>query len=120
MLKTPLFKIMSLSHKNNAVNVSLKIYKRSEIFKGHFPGQPVVPGAAMLQVVKEVAEKAFDAPLRLIKADNIKFLSLVEPSTLLLQLTISYQLIDNDIKVVATLTAGEIVCMKLQGVFNKI
>lgn len=119
MLKEPLFKIISLNHNNNLVNAILEINQASEIFEGHFPDQPIVPGASMLQIVKDVLADALNSPLQLVKADNIKFLSLVEPSTNhQLQLDITYQLIENDIKITAGLTAGEVVCMKLQGVFQ--
>ncbi|MDB5030678.1 hypothetical protein [Mucilaginibacter sp.] len=119
MIKEPLFNIISLNHEENSVNTVLEIHQYNEIFQGHFPDHPVVPGACMLQIVKEVVTKALDKPLRLIKADNIKFLSLVEPGVNhLLQLDIAYQIIDNDIKINANLRAGEVVCMKLQGTFQ--
>jgi 3-hydroxyacyl-[acyl-carrier-protein] dehydratase len=117
MLKKPLFKILSLKHSDNAIDSVLEIDQLSDIFAGHFPDQPVVPGACMLQIVKEILADTLHKPLRLTKADNIKFLSLVDPSTQSLQLNITYQLANNDIKVLANLIAGEITCMKLQGTF---
>jgi len=120
MLKEPLFKISLLQHEENVINAILEIDELNEIFAGHFPDRPVVPGACMLQVVKEVLASALNKPLRLVKADNIKFLSLIEPSSQTLQLSIAYQLIDSDIKIAASLMAGEVVCMKLSGIFQKV
>jgi 3-hydroxyacyl-[acyl-carrier-protein] dehydratase len=118
MLKEPLFKILSLHHGEDTINVTLEIDQHHIIFEGHFPDQPVVPGASMLQLVKEVLEKALGAPLRLKKADNIKFLSLIEPGTnQQLQLHINYQVVESDIKINANLTAGDVICMKLRGIF---
>ncbi|MDB5004282.1 MAG: FabA-like domain protein [Mucilaginibacter sp.] len=119
MLKEPLFKILSLNNEGSAINAVLEIDEHNEIFAGHFPDHPVVPGACMLQIVKEVLASALNMPLRLVKADNIKFLSLVEPSTQTVQLSIAYQLIDSDIKIIANLMAGEVVCMKLSGTFQE-
>lgn len=117
MIKEPLFNIISIDHTESTINAVLAIDQSNEIFTGHFPDQPVVPGACMLQVVKGILEKSLAKSLRLIKADNIKFLSLVEPAANnQLQLNISYQFIDNDIKITANLFAGEVVCMKMQGV----
>lgn len=119
MTKKSLFKILSLEKEENLVNAVLEIDQLNDIFKGHFPDQPIVPGACMLQIVKEVLAGALNKSLRLIKADNIKFLSLIEPNTAkILYLNIAYQLIDNEIKVTANLLAGEVVCMKLQGIFK--
>ncbi|MDB5158844.1 MAG: hypothetical protein JWR50_3551 [Mucilaginibacter sp.] len=117
MLKEPIFRILSVSHEDNSVNAVLEIDQVNEIFNGHFPDQPVVPGACMLQMVKEVLADALRVSLRLVKADNIKFLSLIQPSARSLQLNIAYQLTDSDIKVNCTLSSGENICMKLQGMF---
>jgi 3-hydroxyacyl-[acyl-carrier-protein] dehydratase len=120
MLKQPIFEILATERQENTIHAVLEIDRHSEIFEGHFPGQPVVPGACMLQVVKEVLEKSLNTLVRLIKADNIKFLSLIEPQTAaVLQLDIIYQLTADEIGVNANLTAGKVVCMKLQGTFIK-
>lgn len=118
MSKESLFKILLLEKEENLINAALEIDELNDIFKGHFPNQPIVPGACMLQIVKEVLAVALNRPLRLIKADNIKFLSFIEPNTAkILYLNIAYQLTDKEIKITANLLAGEIVCMKLQGIF---
>lgn len=117
MLKKPLFKTLSLSHTEGQIDAQLQIDQQSEIFAGHFPDQPVVPGACMLQIVKEVLADTLKVNLVLARADNIKFLSLVEPTAGSLQLNIGYQLADSNIKVTASLLAGETACMKLQAMF---
>lgn len=119
MLKKPLFKILSLNHAVGQINAALQIDQQNEIFAGHFPDQPVVPGACMLQIVKEVLADTLKSDLVLARADNIKFLSLVEPSIALLQLSINYQQADDNLKVSASLMAGETACMKLQALFSE-
>jgi 3-hydroxyacyl-[acyl-carrier-protein] dehydratase len=118
MLKKPLFKIASLTQTDGQIDAELQIDQQNEIFAGHFPDHPVVPGACMLQVVKEILADTLKADISLLRADNIKFLSLVEPSTGSLQLNITYQQVDNGLKVNASLLAGETACMKLQGFFG--
>lgn len=49
------------------------------IFEGHFPGQAVVPGVCMLQIIKEMAELALEQKLRLSKASQIKYLQVWQP-----------------------------------------
>ncbi len=118
MLKEPLFTISSVHQQENTVHVVLDIDKTNTIFDGHFPAQPVVPGACMVQIVKEVLAKVLNTAVRLTKAENIKFLSLVEPANnQLLLLDMTYELIGDEIKVTVNLIAHEVVCMKFQGVF---
>jgi 3-hydroxyacyl-[acyl-carrier-protein] dehydratase len=116
-----IFNILQIQHLEGSITASLNINPNSKILKGHFPGQPVVPGACMLQVVKEVLESALNDTLRLKKADHLKFMSLIEPgNNQTVQLEITYREIEEgDIFATAKLFAGEIVCFKLQGTFIK-
>ena len=115
----PVFKILSAEHSESTIVTVLAVDADSDILKGHFPEQPVVPGACMLQTVKEILEDTFSASFRLIKADNIKFLNMITPDSTDLIMRISYQLLDNDIKVVAELTGETTVFMKLQASFKR-
>src|ERR1700712_3201898 len=63
------------------IRAVLKINPEHAIFKGHFPGQPVVPGVCMLQIVKELVEKAVGTPTRLHNGHDLKFLSVIDPRT---------------------------------------
>lgn len=114
----PVFKILSADHSENSIIARLKVDAGSDIFNGHFPAQPVVPGACMLQTVKEILEDAFKTSLRMVKADNIKFLNRVTPDTLDLILKISYTSMDGELKIAADLSSGEQLFMKLQAVFS--
>ena len=51
------------------------------VFKGHFPGQPVVPGVCMMYIVKDLLEQEFAAPILLQTASQVKFLQLITPET---------------------------------------
>jgi 3-hydroxyacyl-[acyl-carrier-protein] dehydratase len=62
-----------------SVRATLTINAAHRIFEGHFPGQPVVPGVCMMQMVKEVLEGAIRQPLQLRHADHAKFLTPIDP-----------------------------------------
>lgn len=117
MIKS-VFKIISVEHSESLVQVLMQVNANSDIFKGHFPDQPVVPGACMLQIVKDVLADTLKLKLQLLKADNIKFLNLVTPGLDLLQLNIDYQHINEQLKIGANLMIGETVCMKFSGTFS--
>ena len=115
----PVFKILSTENTENSIVVLLQVDAGSDIFKGHFPEQPVVPGACMLQTVKEILEDNFKTPLRMVKADNIKFLNMITPDTSDLTMTINYQSPDDEIKISAELVSEATVFMKLQATFTE-
>lgn len=116
-----LFSIKNITHEDGAITAQLGINKNSDILKGHFPGQPVVPGACMLQIVKEVLETALTYPVRLKKADHLKFMTMIDPvNTQKVQLDITYKYAESDIHVTAKLSNDEVVYFKLQGSVVKI
>jgi 3-hydroxyacyl-[acyl-carrier-protein] dehydratase len=117
-----LFKISKVEHSDNVIIAVLDINKGCDIFKGHFPGHPVVPGACMLQIVKEVLEDALGIVLRLKKADHLKFINMIDPGIRpSVDLDIAYKTVENgDIKITAKLTSGETVNFKFQGAFIKL
>ena len=118
MLKDQLYSVISITNSEGNISAGLQLNKGDEIFKGHFPNQPVLPGACMLQILKEVLEIATSKKIRLKKADQIKFLSIVDPGANdILQLNINYSLNENEIMVNATMSNANGTCFKLKGNF---
>lgn len=114
-----LLSIDKLEHQGDSIQAAISINKNNEILKGHFPGRPVVPGACMLQIVKEVLERALNNPFRLKKADHLKFISMIDPAnTGSVELDLAYKYIDEgSINVTAKLINGENICFKFVGAF---
>ncbi|MBV6405346.1 MAG: hypothetical protein IT228_11875 [Flavobacteriales bacterium] len=51
------------------------------ILQGHFPGRPVMPGVAMVQLAGALLSRGLGRPVHLRSSRVIKFLSPLEPST---------------------------------------
>ena len=118
MLKDHFYHITSIIHQENTITAALQLNGEHEILKGHFPGQPVVPGACMLQMVKEILGNVLGNNLRLKKADTLKFIAPIDPRvTDDLQLKIAYKALDTGLQVTAVMSANEVVCFKMQGLF---
>ncbi|HUZ58773.1 MAG TPA: hypothetical protein VMU83_08325 [Hanamia sp.] len=119
MLKDKLFKITFSDHQEFIIHATLELDKNNEIFKGHFPGHPVLPGVCMLQMIKEVLEKTLTKHLMLTKADQIKFLRLIDPGVEnSLQVAITYTPGEyNQIKVTASIIVLKEICFKFKGTF---
>jgi 3-hydroxyacyl-[acyl-carrier-protein] dehydratase len=114
-----LLRIDAITHEDGVISATISINPNSEILKGHFPGQPIVPGACMLQIIKEVLEGALNTSIRLKKADHLKFLSMIDPeNTRSVLLEVSYKFAgENTINVTGKLVNGETVGFKFQGSF---
>ncbi len=120
MLKDDFFTISSIQKKNNSFKTVLELNAIHKIFEGHFPGQPVVPGACMLQMVKEITEVILSKKIQLTKADNIKFLLLINPNEhRILQMDLTFNISEDGIaNVSANLSNGSSVCFKFTGSFQ--
>jgi len=119
VLNNDLFSINEITHEDGVIKALLDINAGSGILKGHFPGQPVVPGACMLQITKEILEKALKTSLRLKKADQLKFLAIIDPADVrTVELYISYKHHeDGNTTATAKLSNADTVYFKLQGSF---
>ena len=120
MLKDDFFTISSLQKENNSFKIMLELNAMHTIFEAHFPGHPVVPGACMLQMVKEVTEIILDKKVQLTKADNLKFLKLINPNEhKTLQMDLTFNISEDRIaRVSANLSTGSSVCFKFSGSFQ--
>ena len=119
MLSGDFFYITSLDQDDGKINAVLEINTIHKIFEGHFPGQPVVPGVCMMQMVKEVLEAALVKSTRLVSADSLKFLAIIDPTeNNSIHAEIRYAIAeDGKIKVGALLVNESVTYFKMNGVF---
>jgi 3-hydroxyacyl-[acyl-carrier-protein] dehydratase len=97
------------------VKAKIAINKKHRILEGHFPGLPVVPGVCMLQIVREIMEVNSGKELKLTAADNMKFLSVINPEeNNEVDVTITYSEEGGKFSVNATLFAGTVTFFKLK------
>jgi 3-hydroxyacyl-[acyl-carrier-protein] dehydratase len=68
-----------VSPDKDTAHVKIKLNKDHEIFKGHFPESPVVPGVCLIEIIKEILSEILKVDLTMKKASNIKFKNLVNP-----------------------------------------
>ncbi|HRP55254.1 hypothetical protein [Agriterribacter sp.] len=119
ILKDDFYTVASLTADNGMVEASLQLNPAHPVFEGHFPGQPVVPGVCMMQMIKEILETVTEENLMLKQSDHIKFLSVINPvEAKPVQASVQFSEKENDeLHVVASLRCEERICFKLKGVF---
>jgi 3-hydroxyacyl-[acyl-carrier-protein] dehydratase len=79
MLEGDFFHSRDVTVDGHSLSGTVVFNPEHRIFAGHFPGQPVVPGVCMLQILKEYLEKMLAAKLILQKASQVKYLALIDP-----------------------------------------
>ena len=120
MLQGDFFTIGNIEITGFNIKATLVINASHKIFNGHFPGQPVVPGVCMLQMVKEIMEQVTEKKTDLIKSSEIKFLAVIDPSqNNNISASLKYTIDDNqNIIVAAALFKDELIHFKFKGLFS--
>jgi len=119
MLRNDFFELLNLQGVQNELTALVLLNKEHLIYQGHFPGQPVVPGVCMIQIMKEILEFKLDLKLRLASANQVKFLKLIDPKdTPELSLALNWQEINGQLAVTASFKDKDVYIFKFQGVFS--
>jgi 3-hydroxyacyl-[acyl-carrier-protein] dehydratase len=81
MLLNKLFIISTIdvSSDFDRVNAVIILKKDHPVFKGHFPGNPILPGVCTVQIIGELLENALKKELMLTRASSIKYLGFINP-----------------------------------------
>lgn len=79
MLIEGLYNVEVTEKTDSGISARIHLNKAHDIFKGHFPGNPVMPGVCMIQIIKELTEEATAKNLFLSVSSNIKFMAIINP-----------------------------------------
>lgn len=102
--------------------ITILVNEKHEIFKGHFPGNPIMPGVCMIQIIKELTETITKSSLMIQTLANVKFMALINPENnpeLRLELDITVTE-DSMVKVKNTTYFNDTVALKLSNVYKKL
>ena len=121
MLIEGLYTTDHFSFEDNTVNASITLNNDHDIFKGHFPGNPILPGVCSIQIIKELTEKALDRSLFLSVSSNVKFLETVNPeANPKLVLSIAISEVEEVIKVKAIISYNDTIALDLRAQFKNL
>ncbi len=122
MLLKDFYKVISLEKNDSQKYLAIIfINEKHEVFKGHFPGNPIMPGVCMMQIIKELTEQITESSLIMQSLTNVKFMALINPEvTPELRLELDIATTDEGlIKVKNTTYFNETVALKLSSVYKK-
>lgn len=80
MLQDNLYTIIEKNIHTDSATYKIGFNAECEIYKVHFPTQPMTPGACLLEMAKEIAEDFTSTKLMLKIASNIRFLKPIDPN----------------------------------------
>mgnify|MGYP003650677747 FL=1 len=120
MLIQGLYTTEAFNTNEEGISAQIRLNPKHEIFKGHFPGKPIMPGVCMIQIIKELTERSLGSDLFLSIASNVKFMAIINPETNpILIIDINLTELDGSIKIKSTTTFGETVALKLSANFKR-
>lgn len=73
-------KARSAAAEGNSNLWTLALREQSDVFRGHFPDSPVVPGVALIDAVKTLTEREEEHEIEVTAIKNAKFLSVLAPT----------------------------------------
>lgn len=80
MLKDDFYTLMETSTDTDGSYVcKVRWNATHEIYQAHFPGNPITPGACIVQITKELAEMLTRHSLMIREIKNLKFINVIVP-----------------------------------------
>lgn len=123
MVLQDFYKILSEEKTSDSkYTFTILVNDKHDVFKGHFPGNPIMPGVCMIQIIKELSESITKSSLFMQTLNNVKFMALINPeATPELRLELDITKTEDDlIKVKNTTYFNETVALKLSSVYKKL
>ncbi|BDU24205.1 MULTISPECIES: 3-hydroxyacyl-ACP dehydratase [unclassified Flavobacterium] len=123
MVLKDFYKVLSEEKASDSkYNITILINEKHEVFKGHFPGNPIMPGVCMIQIIKELTESITKSSLMIQSLANVKFMALINPEvTPELRLELDVTITEDDlVKVKNTTYFNDTTALKLSTVYKKI
>ena len=111
-----LFTLSDRQEAEGQLSWNLHLEAGHRIFKGHSPDNHILPGVCVMHIVKETLEQEFNTKLRVRKADQLKFLRIIDPrETPDLKLQVKSVKEEDGYKISASLNRENISFFKMSG-----
>lgn len=120
MLIPHFYSIKEFNFTDNQLKAIIELNPEHNVFKGHFPNNPVTPGVCMLQILKELIEQATNTNLFIKECSNVKFMALINPEVnAVLTITIDIIQVEENFKIKASASFDETVALKVSALLTQ-
>lgn len=121
MLIKDFYQIVSQVDKDGELVSTVLLNKDHEIYKAHFPGNPITPGVCIIEILKAIVCRKYNKDLIFNQVLNIKFLKVINPIEMPeIEYHIKYSQSDLGIKVNVVVKKDQNVYTKISGYFNEV
>lgn len=79
MLQNKFFDIIRITNTEDYIQYDVSLLPDYEVYKGHFPEQPISPGVCNIQMIKECVEHHLQRPLLLGEIRQCRLTELITP-----------------------------------------
>ncbi len=120
MLIDQFFTITEKHREGNHLELKAELNPEHDIFNGHFPGDPIVPGVCQIQIVSDILSTEEQATYYLSSSNQIKFISVIKPQeTPSFHISYTMEKKDGNIVVTSKFYNEGIIYFKMKGTYSK-
>ncbi len=120
MLIPHFYSVKEFNFTDNQLKAIIELNPAHDVFKGHFPNNPVTPGVCMLQILKELTQQATNTNLFIKECSNVKFMALINPEVnAVLAITIDINKVEENFKIKASASFNETVALKVNALLTQ-
>lgn len=115
------YQIADWQSTDDSVQATIHLDAEHHLFKGHFPGMPILPGACMVQLTHHLLDKYLGHKTTFVKSGQIKFLIPVNPlnePVLKAKMKLTF-LPDNQYRVEQSLTKEDRIYFKFSATYQR-
>ncbi len=115
-LENSYYKLISMQSDGLSGVFHIALCPDCDVYRGHFPGNPVSPGVCNIQMVKECAEKLTGQPLQIIGIRRCRLTAVITPTTCIeLDVKINLLPTETGYNITSTVSDTERTYMDLKG-----
>lgn len=120
MLIPHFYSVKDFNFTDNQLKAVIELNPKHDIFKGHFPNNPITPGVCMLQIFRELVEQSIHKKLFIKECSNVKFMALINPETHSeLAITITLQSFEDGYRMKASAQFENTTALKVTAVLSE-
>ncbi|MCM1449550.1 MAG: hypothetical protein NC082_04355 [Clostridiales bacterium] len=75
-----IYRIIDMHDDGNQSAASIELLADCDIYRGHFPGNPITPGVVMIGIARELIELKLRKKLELVGVPSIKYTNVLIPT----------------------------------------
>ena len=114
MLIKNFYTVQNLVTGENKFTAVIGLNPGHEVYDGHFPGQPVVPGVIQIQLLRELAEEVLLQKLFINQVVSAKYLNMIVPGRYPLLIELVYKSVEEGYSINGTIKNDERIFSKIK------